>query len=113
MAIHAYFADDQTTVVVPIGEEIDETLQTAEAGLLGVLVLVRPGGVALEVVPGERQVHAVERNDQVLRIVHLGERVDYAGLLTDTPGKGLVCNTIPAGEEELVPIYTTKAFHKF
>lgn len=90
----AYFADDEAAVVVPIGEEVDETLQAAEARLLGVLVLVRPGCVAFEVVPRKRQVHPVKGNNQVLRVVHLCKSVNHTGLLTDTPGEGLVRNAI-------------------
>ena len=57
---------------------------------------MRPGAVGLEVGPGKRQVHPVERNDQVFRVVHLGKSIDDTGLLADTPGEGLVRNTISA-----------------
>ena len=97
-AAGAYLANDETAVVIPIGEEVDETLQAAEAGLLGVLVLMRPGGVAFEVVPGKRQIHPVKGNDQVLRVVHLCKSVNHAGFLADTPGEGLVRNAIPVAE---------------
>lgn len=93
----AYLADDQTTVFVSIRKKVDETLQAAEARLFGVLILMRPGGVGFEVVPGKRQVHPVERNDQVVRVVHLGEGVNHTGLLADVPGEGLVRNTISVG----------------
>jgi hypothetical protein len=92
--VQAYFANDETTVLVPIREKVDETLQAAEAGLLGVLVLMRPGGVAFEVVPRKCQIHTVKRNDQVLRVVHLSKSVNHTGLLTDAPGKRLVRNTV-------------------
>lgn len=96
-ATSTYLADNETTIVVAVGQKVDETLQAAEARLLGVLVLVRPGGVALEVAPGIGEVHAVKRNDQVLRVVHLGKRIDHTGLLTDAPGERFVSNTISAG----------------
>jgi len=82
-----YLANDEATVVVPVGEEVDETLQAAEARLLGVLVLVGPRGVLLEVAPGIREVHAIKRNNQVLGVVHLGKGVNHTGLLTDAPGE--------------------------
>lgn len=39
----AALADDETAVVRAVGEQVHETLHAAEAVLLGVLVLVRPG----------------------------------------------------------------------
>lgn len=39
----AALTDDETTVVGAVGEQVHETLHAAEAVLLGVLVLVRPG----------------------------------------------------------------------
>ena len=90
----AYLANDEAAVVVSIGEEVDEALEAAEARLLRVLVLMRPGGVAFEVIPRKRQVHAVKGNNQVLRVVHLCKSVNHAGLLTDTPGEGLMRNAI-------------------
>jgi hypothetical protein len=42
-------ADDESTVLGTIGQEVHQTLKTAEAGLERVLVLMRPGLVGLEV----------------------------------------------------------------
>jgi hypothetical protein len=42
-------ADDEAAVLGTVGEKVDETLKTAEAGLQRILVLVSPGLVGLEV----------------------------------------------------------------
>ena len=45
----AAFANDEAAVVGAVGEEVHETLEAAEAGLEGVLVLMGPGDVGGEV----------------------------------------------------------------
>jgi hypothetical protein len=42
-------ADNETAIFGTVGEQVDETLEAAEAGLGGVLVLVGPGLVRGEV----------------------------------------------------------------
>lgn len=79
-------ADDKSTVLGSVGEEVDKTLKTAEAGLEGVLVLVSPGLVGLEIFAvGEGEVDGVEADNKILRLVDLFECADNAGLLADCP----------------------------
>ena len=42
-------ADDESTILGTVGEEVDKTLKTAEARLCGILVLVSPWLVGLEI----------------------------------------------------------------
>ena len=42
-------ADDESTILGTVGKEVDETLKTAEARLRGILVLVGPRLVGLEI----------------------------------------------------------------
>lgn len=88
-------AHDQAAVLVAVGEDVDQALKASEAGLLGVLVLVRPGLVGLDVLAvGERDVDGIKRHDQVGGVVHLLKGLDDTGLLADTPCKGLVLGTV-------------------
>lgn len=84
-------AHDEAAVLGAVGPEVDEPLQAAEAGLLGVLVLVRPRLVGRQMGPvREAVVDGVERHQQVLGPVRLLERRDHAGLRPHCPHEVLV-----------------------
>lgn len=97
------FAHDQAAVVGPIGQQIDQALQAAEARARAVLVLVRPGRVGRQVgAVGEAHVDGVEGDDQVLRLVDGFEGADDAGLGADGPGEGLVRQAVAGAHAFLV-----------
>lgn len=82
---------DEPAVVGPVGQQVDEALEAAEARAVRILVLVRPRLVGLEVrAVGEADVDGVERHEQVLGVVDALERPDDAGLGPDGPHKVLV-----------------------
>lgn len=88
-------AHDQPAVARPVGQQVDQPLQAAEARLLRVLVLVRPGLVGLHVgAVGEGHVDGVEGDDEVGRVVDALEGGDEPGLLADGPGEGLVRDAV-------------------
>ncbi|KAI6759949.1 hypothetical protein HG531_013522 [Fusarium graminearum] len=88
-------ADDETAILVSVGEDVDETLQAAETRLERILILVGPGLVELHVFAvGEGSVDGVKRDDEILCVVDLLKGFDNAWFLTDAPGEALMSNTI-------------------
>lgn len=88
-------ANDQTTVFITVREDIDQALETAEAGVLGVLVLMGPGLVDLDVFAvGERGVDGVEGDNKVFGVVDALEGLDDAGFLADGPGEGFMGDAV-------------------
>ena len=88
-------AYDQSSVIGSVGEQVDETLETAESWFCGILVLVRPRAVGFQVfAAGEADIDGVKRDDKVLSVVHLLESINNPCFRTDRPGKGLVRHTI-------------------
>ena len=107
-------ADDQTAVVGAVWEEVDESLEAAKVGLVGVLVLVWPGFVWWKVgaagwtpvsiefcglrsfrgILWEAKVDCVEGDDEVFIIVDFLESLDDAGLAADVPDELLVGNAV-------------------
>ena len=86
-------ADDESTVIGAVGEEVDKTLETAEAGLQRILVLMSPRLIGLEVFAvREGQVDGVKADNKVFRLVDFFECADNAGLLADCPSPLLVCS---------------------
>ena len=84
-------ADDQSAVLWTVWQKIDKTLEAAEARLCGILILVGPRLVGLEIFAvGEGEVDCVEAYDKVLSIVNLLESAYDAGLLTNVPCPRLV-----------------------
>ena len=84
-------ADNQSTVLGTVGQKVDKTLEAAEARLFGVLILVGPRLVGLEIFAiGERDIDAVETDDEVLSAVNLLESANDTGLLANAPSPRLV-----------------------
>ena len=99
------FTDDQAPVVRPVRQQIDQTLQTPEPGILGILVLMRPGLVRLDVCSvGEPDIDRVKRDDQVGRVVDLFKGCDHARLLTHRPGEGFMGDRVAQTHALLVDI---------
>lgn len=87
-------ADDQSAVLRAVGQKVDEALEAAEARLLGVLILVSPRLVGLEIFTvGEGKVDGVEADDEVLSIVDLLESANDTRLLANIPSPRLVRST--------------------
>jgi hypothetical protein len=81
-------ADYQSTVLWSVRKQIDKTLQATESRLLGILVLVGPGRVGLDILPvGESDVDGIEGYNYVLCIIDLLESLNYAWLLADGPSE--------------------------
>lgn len=88
-------ANDQTTVLITVGEDVDKALKTAKTGVLGVLVLMRPGLVDLDIFAvGERGVDGVERDDEIFGVVDALEGFDDTGFLANGPGEGFVGDAV-------------------
>lgn len=103
-------ADDQTAIFWSVGKKVDQALQTAEAGLERVLVLVRPWLVLWDVLTaticqwvsgnllrqfrslGKTEVDRIKGHDQVLGIVHLLESANNARLTANPPDKIFMCD---------------------
>jgi hypothetical protein len=84
-------ADDQSTILRTVGQKVDKTLEAAEARLCGILILVGPRLVCLEIFAvGERKVDCVEANDEVFGIVDFLESAYDTRLLTNSPCPRLV-----------------------
>jgi len=84
-------ADDQSTILGTVGQKVDKTLEAAEARLCGILILVSPRLVGLEVFAvGEREVDCVEDDDKVLSGVDLLESANDTMLLANIPSPRLV-----------------------
>ena len=84
-------ADNQSTVLGTVGQKVDKTLEAAEARLQRILILVGPWLVGLEIFAiGERDIDAVETDDEVLSAVNLLESANDTGLLANTPSPRLV-----------------------
>ena len=84
-------ADDQSTVLRTIGQKVDKTLEAAEARLQRILILVGPWLVGLEIFAvGERDVDAVEADDEILSVVDLLESANDTRLLANAPSPRLV-----------------------
>jgi hypothetical protein len=99
------FTDDQTSVVRPVRQQIDQTLQTPEPGFLGILILMRPGLVWLDVCPvWEPDIDRVKGDDQVGRIIDLFKGCDHARLLAHRPGKGFMGDRVAETHALLVDI---------
>lgn len=97
------FANNQTAVVRSIGKDVYEALKTPEAALKRILILMRPGGVGLNVCPvRECEVDGVERHDQIVRTVHAGESLDHGGLASNVPHELLVGDTVAMAHAFLV-----------
>jgi len=87
-------ADDQSTILRTVGQKVDKTLEAAEARLLGVLILVGPRLVGLEIFAvGEGEVDCVEADDEVFSGVDLLESANDTGLLANIPCPRLVRST--------------------
>ena len=87
-------ADDQSAVLWAVGQKVDKTLEAAEARLLGVLILVGPRLVGLEIFAvGEGEVDCVEADDEVFSGVDLLESANDTGLLANIPCPRLVRST--------------------
>lgn len=97
------FAHNQSAIVGPVWQKIDQPLETSESGTSTILILVRPWLVLLEVVTiGEAQVHRIEGYDQVFRLVDFFEDSDHAWLCADVPCERLVGETIPCTHAFLI-----------
>ena len=84
-------ANDQSTVLRAVGQKVDKTLEAAEARLQRILILVGPWLVGLEIFAiGERDIDAVETDDEVLSAVNLLESANDTGLLANAPSPRLV-----------------------
>jgi len=84
-------ADDQSTILWTVGQKVDKTLEAAEARLCGILILVGPRLVCLEIFAvGEGQIYSVEGDYKVLGVVDLLESAYDTRLLSDSPGPRLV-----------------------
>ena len=84
-------ADDQSAVLGTIGQKVDKALEAAEARLLGVLILVGPGLVGLEIFAvGEGEIDGVKADDEILGGVDLLESADDTRLLANIPSPRLV-----------------------
>jgi hypothetical protein len=84
-------ADDQSTVLGTVGQKVDKALEAAEARLLGVLILVGPRLVRLEIFAvGEGEIDSVEADDEVLSGVDLLESANDTRLLANIPSPRLV-----------------------
>ena len=87
----ATLTDNQSTILRSIRQKIDETLQTPETRLLGILVLMGPWLVRFDICTIRKaDVYRIKGNNQILVVVDFLKCLDYAGLLADSPGKGLV-----------------------
>jgi hypothetical protein len=57
------FAYDESTIIRAIGEKVDKTLETSEAGRVGVLVLMSPRLVCGKIsTVGEAEVDSIKRD---------------------------------------------------
>lgn len=98
-------ADNQTAIFGAVRKQIHQALQTPETRLLGVLILVWPGFIGLDVgAIGKADVHGVERDDQVLGAVDLLECLDHLGLLPHGPGERFVRDGISETHSLLVDV---------
>ena len=87
-------ADDQSTILRTVGQKVDKTMEAAEARLLGVLILVGPRLVGLEIFAvGDGEVDCVEADDEVFSGVDLLESANDTGLLANIPCPRLVRST--------------------
>lgn len=105
------FADDETAVLGPVRENIDEALEAPEPRLERVLVLMWPRFVLGDVLAavagcqhkfsslivfdefdllGKTEIDGIKRHDQILSIVYLFESSNNARLAAHRPGKVLV-----------------------
>jgi hypothetical protein len=92
------FAHDQTSIVRPVRQDVDKALQTPEAGLLRVLVLMWPGDVGLHVgTVGKSKIEPVEGHDQILCVVDSLECGNDTWFLTDVPGERFMGDAISRG----------------
>ncbi len=88
-------ADNEAAVLRAIREEVDETLQAAEARALRILILMRPGIVGGEIGAVMKAViDGIEGHQEILRAIHLLKGVDDARFRADRPDKIFVAGTI-------------------
>jgi hypothetical protein len=113
-------ADDETSVLGAVWQQVHETLQTAEARLEGILILVRPWDVFGDIGTArsslishdpmsknvderlsrdldllrEAKVHSIERDDKIFGVVNLLKCFDYAWLATNRPRKVFVGHSV-------------------
>lgn len=99
----ASFAHNQPSIVRPVGQKIDQPLETSKSWAGTVLILVRPWLVFLEIFTvGEAQVHRIEGHDQVFRLVDLFKNPNHAWLSANGPGECLMRKAISCAHALLV-----------
>lgn len=88
-------ADNQSSIVWSVGQQVDKSLKASETRLLWVLILMWPWLVGLEIgTSWERPVYAIKGNDEIFSVVHFFEGIHNSWLGADVPGELLVCDTI-------------------
>ena len=89
------FEYNEAPIVRSVLLQVDKTLEAAKAWPFGVLVLMRPRLVFLEVLAvGEGYVHGIEGYDEVFCSVNLLERANNAGFGSNAPCEAFVTDAV-------------------
>lgn len=96
-------ADDQTAIFRPVWQEVHKALETPEAWLLWILVLMRPWVIGVDVSSiWEANVDSIEGHYQVFCVVDFLKCADDSRLLSYRPCERLVCDSIAKAHALLI-----------